>query len=403
VSFEQTVADLKDPDSSVRLNAVRLLKEAAYPEGAVPIASVVVDAEDAIQAEAIAAELNIFLADHARSARRAALVVERRGRVVAESVFTAGPLALSGATVPAEVLIALRTAAHDETPQIAVDALYAFGALGGEVHGNARKALLRVSGGDLAPLVGSSDRRLRLAAARVVGRLFAPRPLDDPIDPAVGDALITAMNDRDTDVRRAAMHALGVMRYARAVQALTELFQFYTRGDDAEASFEALADIAHGSSVPLFVSQLTSKSVALKVAAIEGLSRVGDRARIGDIQTALLGERNDPVLLAARFSAVLLSGGSLDPIVEDLVRERHRDQAFGYLVELARGRARLFARAAQDPDTRMRADVADALGLSGDPEAIAFVEPMKRDQDPRVVQAAERAALRLRAASPVSN
>src|SRR5260221_1824959 len=59
LSFEQAMRDLVSPDAGMRLRTVQMLKDAAYPEAAVPLAKLVTDAEDEIQLEAIAAELNI--------------------------------------------------------------------------------------------------------------------------------------------------------------------------------------------------------------------------------------------------------------------------------------------------------------------------------------------------------
>jgi len=67
-----------------------------------------------------------------------------------------------------------------------------------------------------------------------------------------------------------------------------------------------------------------------------------------------------------------------------------------YLVEVASGHTSAFARQALDPDARLRADVAEILGLSGDPAALAIVEPMMKDRDPQVALAAARAVARLR-------
>src|SRR5215510_14029353 len=61
VSFEQATRDLASPDAGTRLKAAQMLKEAGYPEAAVPLAALVTDPADEVQLEAIAAELNIFL------------------------------------------------------------------------------------------------------------------------------------------------------------------------------------------------------------------------------------------------------------------------------------------------------------------------------------------------------
>jgi hypothetical protein len=108
VPFEQAIRDLSSPEVEPRLRTVRMLKDAAYPEAAVPIARLVTDPEDVIQLEAIAAELNIFQARKVITRRRVGLVIEVRTQIAAEAAFEAGPLGLGARPVPPEVLTALR-------------------------------------------------------------------------------------------------------------------------------------------------------------------------------------------------------------------------------------------------------------------------------------------------------
>lgn len=396
VSFDQAIKDLESPDAGTRLKTVRMLKGAAYPEAAVPLAKAIADPADEIQLEAIAAELNIFLAEKVVPRRRRGFVVEVRSAVPAETAFSSGPLAIGSRTVPTEVLAALRNAVGDDNPRVGLEALYAFGALAPAPGGDERRQLLRASGPQLVALLGRSDPADRYAAVRVLGRVFEKRPDDDPVDEAVGDAVITALNDRDRAVYSAAMEALGSMRYSRAVQALTDLFAYHGKGDQAGAALDALARIANAASTPLFVAQLQSPMPSFRGMAVEGLARSGDKTKLADIQSALRSERNDGVLLAVAFASVMLSDASIDRLGEALVRPRLRDQARQYLREAAPGRASQFVRLVNDPDPRVRLDVVDALALGGDAAAASLVEPLVNDADPSVAGAAERAVARLR-------
>ena len=83
------VRNLRNPDPKVRLSAVRLLREARYPEAIVPMAPLVNDPIDQIQLEAIAAELSFFLVeDVPREARRVAFVeVRNRGARRTRSIW----------------------------------------------------------------------------------------------------------------------------------------------------------------------------------------------------------------------------------------------------------------------------------------------------------------------------
>src|SRR5882762_9523426 len=142
VSFEQATRDLGSSDAGARMRAVQLLKGAAYPEAAVPLAKLVTDPEDEIQLEAIAAELNIFLAEKIVPRKRLGFVIEVRNKISADAAFSAGPASLGPRPVPLDVLTALRAAARDNNPRVALEALYAFGVLAPEPSGGARRELL---------------------------------------------------------------------------------------------------------------------------------------------------------------------------------------------------------------------------------------------------------------------
>ena len=395
IPFEQAEKDLASTDARTRLRTVQMLKEAAYPEAAIPLARLIADPQDEVQLDAIAAELNIFFADKVVPRKRVALVIEVRTPVLAEAAFSSGPLAIGPHPVPAEVLNALRAGARDDNPRVGLESLYAFGALAVEPAGAARRDLLRVTGPAVAALIGAPDVAMRYAAIRVLGRVFAKRAADDPIEPTVGDAVIAGLNDSDGAVKNVAIEALGAMRYERAVQSLTDLFQYYGKGPIGEASLDALARIAYPASASLFTSQLTAKSAALRGVAVEGIARLGDRARLAEIQAALGNERDDAVLLAEAFATAMLSNGQVDRITESLTKPKLRNQARQYLVEIAPGRTSLLSRQLQDPESRIRLDVVDALGLAGDPAALPMIEPLMNDRDPQVARAAERAIARL--------
>jgi HEAT repeat protein len=396
VPFDQAVAALSSPDAGERLRSASLLKASPYPEAAIPLAKAVGDQDDAVQFEAIAAELNIFLADKVVPKKHVGLVVEVRGKIAAEPIFSGGPTMLDATPVPLEVLAALRAAARDGNRRVGVEALYAFGALASEPTGMRRRELRQASAPELAALVGASDEPLRAAAVRVAGRVYEASMSDDAVDTSIGDAIITALNDPNRLIRRAAMDTLGAMRYERSVEALTKLFEYYKQGDPAESAFDALARIAHPGSIPLFLSQLQAKSPALRAMAIEGLARTGDASQMSAIESALRGEKSDRVIFAGNFAAAMLTGGSVERIADSLRRPALRDVSKQYLADITRGRAALLGRYAQDPDPTLRADIADVLGFSNDSAAQPIVESMIGDQDKQVALAAGRAAHRLR-------
>jgi HEAT repeat protein len=377
-----------------------MLKESAYEEAAVPLAPLIGDRLDEVQFEAIAAELNIFLGEPIVSRRRVGLIVERRASISAYEIFEMGPLAIGSRTVPVEVLDALRKAARDDNPRVRLEAVYAFGALAVEAGGSRRVRLLAESGPDLAAMTGAADPYHRYAAVRVLGRVFARRRLDPPIDPAVGDAVIGMLNDTDESMQRAAMQALGAMRYDRAVSGLMDLFQYFGKGDLAEATLDAIARIAHPASVPLLTTQLASASDLLKATSVEGLARGGDPAKLAEIQAAVGLDRAESLQLARDFASVMLSDATLDRLVEAMARSRTRDRALSYLIEAAPGRTERFGRHLQDPDPAVRAALVGVLGQSDDPAAIVLLQPIGADPDQQVSRAVAQAMARLRQIDP---
>jgi len=198
----------------------------------------------------------------------------------------------------------------------------------------------------------------------------------------------------------AAMNAVGALRYERGIQALTDLYKHYERGPLAAVSLGALGQVAHPSSAPVFVAALTSKDVGIRMAGIEGLARIGDVAQATAITASLAKERNDGLMLAGHFASVLLSGGPIDELVAELARQRLHDRAFRYLIDAAPGRASVFSPHVQDPQAQVRAELLEALGLSGDPGAESVVERALNDADPGVARAAARAAQRLKGVVP---
>ena len=212
--YDDVVRNLRNPDPKVRFSAIRLLRESKYPDAVGPIAALVTDPVDQIQLEAIAAELSLFLVEEIPERKRVALLVEVRNPAQAATAFEAGPLAVWPHPVPPELVHGLLQAVDDENQKVRVEAIYTLGTI-------VRPPLADESVPQLIKALDHYDPAIRAAAARVIGRLGVK---------GAGDALINAMNDSNSGVRYAAMRALGAIRDDRAVQALTEQFNFYGKG-----------------------------------------------------------------------------------------------------------------------------------------------------------------------------
>ena len=310
VPFEQAVADLASPDAGTRLRAVQLLKQAAYPEAAVPLAALVTDPQDEIQLEAIAAELNIFLAEPVVPQKR----VGARGRSAQRGAGRAGVLgraqrARRAAGAGRSADRAAHRGARREPARRDRGAVRVRRRSRSSPAARARRDLLRAAGPDIAAFIGSSDPAMRYAAVRVLGRVFATARAGraDRVDGRRrGDHRAQRQRSRgqgggDARARRDALRA----RRAgadRSVQLST------ARATPAEAALDALAHIAHPASVPLFTAQLAEQDAALRGIAIEGLARAGDASQLagdpgGDRQGARAKRDRSPAPLRRCCSA----------------------------------------------------------------------------------------------------
>jgi HEAT repeat protein len=377
--FDDVVRNLRNPDAKVRMSAVRLLREAQYPESIVPMAPLVNDAVDDIQLEAIGAELSFFMVEKVPARKRVGFLVEIRNTGGAPGAFDLGPLAVAPKVAPPELLEALFKAVDDESARVRLEAMYAVGVVGvrsfpAEFEASLMKAL------------DHYDPAIRTAAARVAGRLQVK---------AAGDPLIAAVNDSNREVRYAAMRALGDIDESRSVQALSEQLTYYGKGEGARAALEALARIADPSSVPVFAAQLTHKDPFMRRVAAEGLGRVGDTSQVSLLQTGAGNDLSAAVRAAMAFALQKLGQHYVTRLVDFLNSDDMAHQVQGYLIELGPSIEKELLARLQEPDEVVRARVAEVLGAIGGDASIAVLQGLK-DQDRRVVAAAQQAVERIK-------
>jgi HEAT repeat protein len=378
--FDDVIRNLRNPDPKVRLAATRLLRESKYPEAVIPLASLVNDPVDAVQLEAIGAELAFFMVEDVPAKKRVALLVEKRYAERAPLAFDSGPLAVWPRPVPAALVSALLKAVDDDHGKVRLEAIYTLGTI-------VRPPLAADASAQLVKALDHYDPAIRAAAARVIGRLR--------VTGAAG-SLIKAINDSQAPVRYAAMRALGELHEVDAVQALNEQLAFYTKGEGAWAALDALAHIAHPSSVPLFKTRLSDKDPFLRRAAADGLGRAGATSEIAALE---IGAGNDPsemVRAAMAFALQKMGKHYLPRLVESLDSAKMAPQIAEYLFELGPSIVPELVPHLQDPSPAIRANTAQILGALGGEAATAALQPLLQDRDRDVIQAATRALERIK-------
>lgn len=378
--FDDVVRNLRNPDPQARLASLQLLREAGHLEAIGPIAPLVTDPVDQVQLAAIETELSFYTVEDVSSRKRVAFVVEVRNASKAEAVFAAGPLAVWPRPVPPELISALLKAVDDESSKVRLEAVYALGSI-------ARPPVAKEHVPGFLSALDHYDPAIRTAAARVIGRLQLA---------GVQEALIKAVNDSQEPVRFAAMRALGQVRAETAVQALTQQLEHYRRGEGAWSALDALARIAHGSSVPVFTASLADRDPFMRRAAIEGLARTKHEPSIPILQSALTTDGSQPVRAAAAFALQMLGRAEHGRLAQFLGSNDLAPQIAEYFVELGPPATVGLIPSLKDANATVRGNAAVVLGAIGTASHVDVLQPLLHDRNREVVRAAERAIRRLK-------
>ena len=379
--FDDVVRNLRNPDPQVRMSAIHLLRDAKYPEAVPPIAPLVMDPVDDIQIEAIAAELSFFLEQDVRSKKMVGFVVEKRSTALARAAFDLGPHAVWPRQVPPELVTALLTAVDDDNKKVRAEAIYAAGVI-------ARAPLAAEHVERLRKSLDHYDPAVRAATAQVIARLKVA---------SLNEPLLKAVNDSQADVRYAAMRALGAVKDASAVTALTEQLAFYRKGEGAWSALDALAQIGAKASIPVFRERLADKDAFIRRAAAEGLGRAGDSESLDALDRIANSDESATVRMAAVFAETKLGRANAGRIIDMMSSPKVLSQGEDYLVELGPTVAGTAVPRLQEPDADVRESMADVLGMIGDATVVPAVEAAAKDRDASVAAAARRAAARIKA------
>ena len=383
-TFEDVAAGLKHQDASTRLRAIQILKDADYADAAEPIAATLEDPDDRVQVAAIDAERSLFTTRPVSRRRKVGFVVEVRS---VSGDAAEGQLALKARAVPPQVMHGLAVALRDGNPRVRADAI------------NLAALLAPVACGHqvrLKPDPTKMPDPTKVGGGRQDvggGRLQA-----DPLCDHVGNALVDNINSREPLLRRNAMLALGQLRYANAVQALSDQLSYYQKGADAAAAAEGLAGIGHPTSASVFRQLLTNSNAGLRRLAVEGLARADQADALGDLQQMAANERSNGVMLSLHYAGLTLRapGSTPQPIIAALRDSSLRPLALRYLLDLAPSMASALAESLRDEDPDVRRLVAHVLGFSRDPRIVAQLDAATKDADPDVAAAAQQAIERIK-------
>jgi len=403
VPFETVIAGLKSPDPTARIGSLVLLRQAGYLEAAPAVAPLLADADPTVQGAAVETVLALFLVDVQYTVDVGRGIVKQKGATLPLYAFVQGDGATIANPAPPEVIRGLVAATGSITPTVRFDAAYTLAVLG-------KPLLLKRQFPDstkvidaLIAILRESNPVMKEAATNALGRLLgaanqagAPDADLASIRTEAGDLIVGGLNETDVNLRLASMGALGEMRYDRAVQSLTDLFNYHKKGPEAMAALDAVAKIGHPGSIPFLLVQLGSGDAQVRRMAVEGIGRTGDAQAMA--QMRVKAERDQSPYVGHALAFAKARTGNFSEMTKLVLGFKYSSLArdtFAYLVELGPAAVLELAAYSTNSDPRVRAGVADVLGIVGDQTSLGLVDVLMRDRNSAVAEAAARSQKRL--------
>ena len=390
------IAALRDGDAEVRAAVIEALAELKDPRAVEPLISALKDENGEVQGDATLA-LGEF--NDPRGVR--ALIEVMNAPNQEDHSAAASALGRVGASAVEPLIQALNSPDH-------LARMHAAEALGWVEDSRAVDALIAAlkdtnSGVREAALVGlkghSDAPGMLLAPFDVLGwvRSRGPWVRGATRDPRVADLLIAALKDPEAQVRSTAVDALGELGLPAAVGPLITLLRNPNAGlRPAEAiktnanalrqkAASALGDIGDARAVEPLIATLTDPDDGVRTSAIKALGKSKD-PRVAGPLISLLKDKNPEIRQeAVEALGTAKAAGAVDALIDVLKGTDNllRTNAAKSLGEIGDPRAvgPLIA-ALKEPKFGLRMNVTQALGQIGDPRAVEPLIAELKDRNP---------------------
>jgi HEAT repeat protein len=231
-------------------------------------------------------------------------------------------------------------------------------------------------------------------------------------DPAACSSVLPLINDPDKGVHDEAILTAGLLRCRDAVEPLMYLYESGIKErktvlkiipasssyDLQLKCFQALALIADPRSEKLFLPALRHSNDDFRVAAAEGVARLGNRDNLARVQQHRATASHRRYQLALDYALFRLGQENLlNELVQELDSSRYGDQVYNYLLELTPDQLPRLYPLLRSSTGDVRVRLLDVLGMIGDAGSLDVVRTYTNDSDPDVVSAALLAVRRLQA------
>jgi HEAT repeat protein len=378
---------LRDPETGVRLEAVKTLVQIGTQRSLDPLEKAASDNEPEIQIRAVEGLVNFYLPGYVKTG-------------VSGTVLRTGSAIKARFSDTNDQIV-------DGYVQVRPDVILAIGRVAGagasfEARAVAARAagILRGQGAvpDLTQALLSKNSRL------IYESLIALQKIRDP---KAAPAVRFLLRDLDERVRITAIETSGLLRDAGAVNDLRDSLDRSKSMRVKHAALQSLAEIADPSTHALFKVYLDNRDDGLRAVAAEGLARVNDPADGVTIEKAFNSETKGGPRLADAFALVrygstdMTEFGALRYLVNQLNSSAEKDAATAYLTEVASDTAvrQALYPALQNPSATKaeKIGLGAVLAASGDRDTRPYLQTLSQDPDSEVAQAGLRALRNLNA------
>jgi HEAT repeat protein len=157
-----------------------------------------------------------------------------------------------------------------------------------------------------------------------------------------------------------------------------------------------VAKIGHPGSIPVLLAQLGSGDAQMRRMAVEGIGRTGDAVAMSQMQLKAEPDQSAYVGHALAFAKARNANyGEMAKLVGGFKYSSLATATFNYLVELGPAAAAELGTFSTNGDPKIRAGVAEVLGIIGDQTSLGLLDVLSRDRNKAVADAAARSQARL--------
>jgi HEAT repeat protein len=386
-SISQLVPFLQDPETAVRVEAVKALVQIGTQHSLDPLIQASKDKDPDVEIRAVDGLVNFYLPGYVKSGISAP--IQRAGSAIKSKFNDSNNQVL------------------EPYVQVRPDVIQALGAVvrngaGVDARTSAARAVGILRGRQAVPDVLDA---LRSKDSRLIYECLIA--LQKIRDESAAPGVRFLIRDLDERVRLTAMETSGLLRDAGAANDLRDALDRSRSDKVKRTALTSLAEIADPSTRSVFKAYLNNNDENLRTAAAEGLGRVRDDGDGVVLEKAYNSEAKGAPRLADAFALVrygstdMTEFGALRYLVNQLTSASERDTAIAYLSDVAHDsnvRQALYPELQAAATTKAeKTGLAQALAASGGRDALPYLEKLSQDSDQDVAQAGLRAVRNLNA------